>query len=203
MDNEWSEGWTCPDCACEGKVAEETPVVERLPSAEAALGSDPEGVLRAEAAARDCAEAMEPWGAGPVPEKVIWRVGGPLSQPMRAAMPHEAGSHIRKLLFHAWGYRGRSDYGPGLSESLRRPGMFLSRAFWHAQLDWLWRLAAGEGHVIPASYQYVGEHRPPERVVGLTLGDLPNPFAPAVDLWATGYVLDKIEPAGIRLIAPY
>ncbi|MGI5233419.1 hypothetical protein [Actinoallomurus sp. CA-142502] len=62
---------------------------------------DPEGILRAEAAARTVVERLVPWDV-PATDRVVWRVGGPLAKPMRATMPYPRAEVLRRLFFQEW-----------------------------------------------------------------------------------------------------
>jgi hypothetical protein len=73
--------------------------------------------------------------------------------------------------------------------------LFAARAAWHARLDRAWRLAADRGLVVPSSVD-----RP--QAAGRSMADLPNPFAPLVEVWATGYAFADVTGDAIHLIAP-
>jgi hypothetical protein len=80
---EWEEGaWTCGNCGTYRSVPADTPIVDR-PPVPSLLSADPKGVLSAEAAARTSVERLIPWGV-PATDRIVWRVGGPPAEPMRA-----------------------------------------------------------------------------------------------------------------------
>jgi hypothetical protein len=190
---EWEEGaWTCGNCGTYRSVPADTPIVDR-PPVPGPLSADPEGVLRAEAAARTGVERLIPWGV-PATDRIVWRVGGPPAEPMRATMPHPRAEVLRRLFFHHW----RSSLGTVPHTHvpvLDLAGLFARRAAWHARLDRAWRLAAGRGLVVPSSVD-----RP--QAAGRSMADLPNPFAPIVEVWATGYAFADVTGDAIHLIAP-
>jgi hypothetical protein len=121
---------------------------------------------------------------------------------MKATLPHPRAEIIRKLLFLHW----RLDYSDPAGEypALGLRAMFVRRAFWHARLDQCWRLAAERSLVVPASFEFVGIVDLSDRpgVIGRSLAELPNPFAPLVKLWATGYAFADVVADAIHLIAP-
>lgn len=193
-DGDWEDGaWTCAECATYGALAQGTPIVDRPPVPEL-LSADPEGVLRAEAAARTSVERLSPWGV-PAADRVVWRVGGPLPAPMRATMPHQHAENLRRLLFQEWraelGAAAPHEYVPGLDSVSR----FADRAAWHLRLDRAWRRAGELGLTVPVS-----TGRP--AVAGQSMAGLPNPFAPLVEIWAAGYAFADIVDGAIHLIAP-
>ncbi|GLY91322.1 hypothetical protein [Actinoallomurus iriomotensis] len=190
---EWEEqAWTCGDCGTYGAVAVDTPIVDRSPVPEP-FTADPEGILRAEAAARTVVERLVPWDV-PATDRVVWRVGGPLAKPMRSTMPHPRAEVLRRLFFQEWRSSlgtVQHDHVPGWDPASR----FAARAAWHVRLNRAWRLAADRALIVPST---VG--RP--QVAGRSIAGLPDPFAPLIDVWALGYAFADITGDAIHLIAP-
>jgi hypothetical protein len=193
-DGEWEEdAWICGECGKYGSLAQDTPIVDWPPVPDL-LSFDPEGIVRAEEAARASVERLVPWGV-PRTDRVVWRVGGPLHDPMRATMPHPRAEVLRRLLFQEWhaavSAAAPFDYVPGLD----LVGRFAARAAWHLRLDQAWRRAAELGLDVPAS-----AGRP--EIVGRGMAELANPFAPLIEVWATGYAFADVAGDAIHLVAP-
>lgn len=192
-DMVWEEDcWTCGTCGTTGSVAAPTAITDQPPvSVATVLAHDPDGVARAEAAARAAVAHLTAWGV-PGTDRIVWRVGGPLPQPMRATMPHPQAGEIRQV-FSDWRnldhVRGPNVFRPDQHDA------FVKRAAWHLNLDTAWRCASEQGLVVPSS---VG--RP--LVAGRSFTDLGNPFASIVQVWAAGYAFADIVDDAIHLIAP-
>lgn len=201
--DEWEEGWTCGDCGTLGVLAADTPIVDQPPGPEAAaaLTRDPDGLLRAERLARTCVRHLALWDV-PASDRIIWRVGGPLTEPMRATLPHPRTEIIRRLFFGHWNLKHGTHAGAFTDPGYRQT--FINRAMWHAKLDHCWRLAAERSLIVPGSFNNVGIVDLSDRpgVIGHSMADLPNPFGPLVELWATGYAFADVTSDGIHLIAP-
>lgn len=192
---EWEEaGWTCGTCGTTGSVAAQTPIIDwpQGPVVEV-LGADPEGVVRAEAAARTAVERLVSWGV-PGTDRIVWRVGGPLSDPMRATMAHPQAEVLRRLFFIEWRVEIARIRGSGIGQR-DQASAFMERAAWHLKLDLAWRVAAERGLIVPLS---VGR----ASVAGRAIADLANPFASLVDVWSAGYAFADIVEDAIFLIAP-
>jgi hypothetical protein len=191
--SDWEEGaFTCGNCGTYRSVPVDTPIVER-PPVPGLLSADPEGVFSAEAAARTGVERLIPWGV-PATDRIVWRVGGPPTAPMRATMPHPRAEVLRRLFFQEW----RSSLGtvhydhvPGLD----LVSLFAARAAWHVRLNRVWCLAADRGLVVPSSVDH-------PQAAGRSMADLPNPFAPLIEVWAAGYAFADVRGDAIHLIAP-
>lgn len=194
-DMEWEEDrWTCGTCGTVGSVAAPTPITERPErSAQELFDADPEGIARAEFATRSALERLVAWGV-PSTEQIVWRVGGPLADPMRATMPHPRAEVLRQLFFTQWATTLDRVQVP---RDMRwdQFSAFVNRAAWHLTLDRTWRAAAGRGLLVPSSAG-------PAQVVGQPIAELANPFAPLVDVWSTGYAFADIVDGAAVLIAP-
>jgi hypothetical protein len=193
-DDEWEDdAWICVDCGKYGSLAQDTPIVDWPPVPDL-LSLDPEGIVRAEEAARTSVARLAPWGV-PRTERVVWRVGGPLHAPMRATMPHPHAEVLRRLLFQEWRAAVSAAATTDYVLELDLAGRFAARAAWHLRLDRAWRRAAELDLVVPSS-----THRP--EVAGRGMAGLANPFAPLLEVWAAGYAFADIAGDAIRLIAP-
>jgi hypothetical protein len=156
--------------------------------------------LRAERLARTCVRHLALWDV-PAPDQIVWRVGGPLAEPMRATLPHPRAEIIRRLFFAHWKLKYSTHAGAYTDLGYR--AMFINRAVWHAKLDQCWRLAAERSLTVPVSFQNVGLVDLSDRpgVIGRSMADLPNPFGPLVELWGTGYAFANVTSEAIHLIA--
>lgn len=193
MDMRWEDdAWTCGDCGTIGSIAAQTAITDQLPvSVATVLGQDPEGVARAEAAARLAVEHLVGWGV-PGTDRIVWRVGGPLPAPMRATMPHPHAEVIRQL------FSDQRNLGRVRGPNVFRPDQhdaFVKRAVWHLNLDTAWRRASEQDLTVPSTVD-----RP--QVAGRSFAELGNPFAAIVEVWAAGYAFADIVDDAIHLIAP-
>lgn len=152
-----------------------------------AFASDPEGVATAEALAREVMARLAPW-ATPQPPLVLWRVCGRWHVTgERAWGPLRVASTPRMIL-------------PRLGAAMRRRSGE-DTPTWSARGDAVsaaaWRDAASSGRVVPATLL---DGPLPAAVAGRRFADLPDPFAPLVALWNTGYALEAITPRAVVLV---
>lgn len=155
-----------------------------------ALASDPEGVATAEALAVETARRLRDWRpvGGESPPGVasfLW-----LTQrwppPVRGV-----GRYVEEAVLAIVG---------ALPVVERTDG-----AVWQAQVYLRlrdgWDEFVAAGLRVPAVKNYLGG-RVELVTTGRAFADLPNPYAPLVDLWCTGYMLELISDRTARLYAP-
>lgn len=161
-----------------------------------ALAADVPGVMRAEQLAREVLTRVAPWCAWR-PRSVAWK----LVDPARWTAPHgtQAGVFQRlaqgaTVALHRAGdpYRGTSS---GHLRTLKR-SRYGAAAFWDLQRALLWQYASSRGLRLPALDTVPAGFR------GVSLHEVPDAFDPLVQLWATGYALERISAEHLVLIAP-
>ena len=168
-----------------------------------ALASDPRGVATAEACARELAARLAPWKAATPSERVVWRVSGVsgvLPQDgvsVREAAPALATAVDAALVQMA---RGAPDAVPRLA--------FAAPCADDEYAAGVWRRAAADPRASVMSLAddvVTGQSWAPvpERVAGRRYRDLPDPFAPALDLWNLGYGFGGVlDDGAVVLVCP-
>lgn len=164
-----------------------------LLEARALVGAATDAVGRghAEQLARACSDALRQWGVE-IGDAVRWITQAAMDTDLRPV-----GRPVLALLAAA--HRGH-DGERGLVEAIAPFGRALERVRATHQLDgmredWLadldFRSAAALGLQVPAGAP---------RFAGAYFRDLPNPFAPLLAVWATGYVVEAMGEDGITLL---
>jgi hypothetical protein len=178
--------FACLDCGGIGTIDDET---FHAPAAHpwsvetaVAFAADPAGVLRAEALAREVVARLAPWGV-PQPARVVWRVGAPRdATPAALAPPMDAA-------WRAWSAVPRAARLARVPQGSLPDGVWgLVDSQFVAAQQWAACAAVDGGTVL--------------RGEPVRFADLPDPFAPLVALWETGYALDAITAEAVVLVAP-
>jgi hypothetical protein len=153
-----------------------------------------EGVQCAESAARRFCERARPWG-GRSPARAAWLT-------LSATEPTWCGFHNRCLDL----------IGDVLDVILEERGALPpadASVPYEQRLGSLWRVAADLDAVVPAAlsdpyflHGALGPPFVPEALRGARLRDLPDPFEPLAELWATRYRLDGVTDEAIVLAMP-
>lgn len=175
-------------------------VKERL-SVALTLASDPDGVDRAEASALELAASLSGWGT-PVGDRVSWRVGEdvPFDAPAtklfvnavraayealdvtdRAPFILQRCAKVRREVLKASRKAALND-----SECGKALGREIAQA---ALIDFVWNAAAVEA-------LRTDSDSPFGRV---PFSKLPNPVAPLVKIWKTGYFVSSVSERGVVL----
>jgi hypothetical protein len=201
-DNDWEDdSWTCSDCrACGWVPGTERLLAEPASADSAAFTRAASAAPEAEELARSVARALQPWGS-PAPERVAWRIGGPLRS---ALLPVDAGRRLLSdLLLRAWS-ASLQDCEPANWGALLGRGAALAALADDARLQARFEGAAKKGLEVPTSYQHfvstvdLSQHP----LLGRSLAEFSNPFTPLLEIWALGYALDSIEAEHVLLYCP-
>ena len=152
------------------------------------LASDPEGVSTAEALAREAVARWEPW-SGMRPKRVCWAIGSILGKETDHPGPRGPWMAARRAAEIAGSYAPVAAFDKRVTGRAQQ----FSDAFYGSQ-EWSYaasrRLAVQPGP------------KTPEPLVGRRFAELPDPFAPALAIWALGYRIALVEPACVVLFAP-
>jgi hypothetical protein len=208
-DGDWEEdAYECWDC--DGRGHTPGSPVTAAPGREhlLALAAGPGVVAAVEEHARTAAARLRDWGL-PAADGVVWRVGGKLSsvwfRPFVAGAPRDSVDVLGELLDEVWdGQLSDADEGIALDRPLgTRPLPFVN-AQRHAVLRARWRAAAARGLRVPDGYslRFRDVDLTGHPLAGRRLADLPDPFAPLLDIWRAGYTLDGVAGADLLLYAP-
>lgn len=146
---------------------------------------------RAERLARSVADALRAWGE-PVGDEVRW-----VTRSVRATDLRPIGKRVRDLVDSAHrGFDGHLGVRPAealiqaLERASERHGGFDGRREdWYTA--WDFRSVAALGLRVPESAP---------RFAGEPFSRLPDPFAPLLATWATGYVIESIDERGVTLV---
>jgi hypothetical protein len=191
--DEWEEdAWSCSECR--GTGAGPASWVDATPDQThvLAVGAVPEAA-RAERLACETAARLVPWGGEPA-ERVVWRVGSVAAHrlgPITEGIPSAITVAIQDgLLVWKEELAGCADHvaiaPPREARALPYPHVDF-QARMHAR----WSAAASRGLV-------VGPGRP---LAGRAFADLPNPYTPLLEIWRTGFGLDRIADGVVTLYA--
>jgi len=153
--------------------------------------SDPVARAQAEQLAKQAAAALRAWGE-PIGDGLRW-----VSCPARDLDLHKIGKRVHAVAEQAHkGFDGHAGAqpSPALVQALqqacqRHGGISGMRYDW--EIAWDFRSAAALGLRVPASSPCFA---------GLQFADVPDPFSLLLSVWATGFVVDSIDEAGITLV---
>jgi hypothetical protein len=189
----------------------------------AALASDPDGVVRAEALALEIADRLTPWrpsvARSPLPDdggraRFLWR--GWAARPFRILRPGKYGSTLCPLVLEAvaraakdadlvqLGFGWNPGYPDGDESADAAPSTSSLVVPWAEHDGYVaraWpRLVERKARVPPN-----GLTRPLRRdfaAHGERFAVLRNPFEPMAALWQLGYQIDTIDQSAINLAMP-
>jgi hypothetical protein len=147
-----------------------------------------DGMMRAEAEVRELFARLAVWGAGEAPKTIEWkRVESAPRPPATFGGPFELASDAVLEAVERIGVTREA-----LAPADARLPYIVDRVL---RLTHAWRLASERGlEVLPATW-------PPSAVRGRKFAELPDPFAPIVEIWQSGYLLELDEQTAY-LIAP-
>lgn len=191
------ERFGCNPCGCTGNDPAAPVDLEPDEVHRAALADRPSFLL-AEQRAREVAESLVPWGVTP-PERVVWRVSNvfaaTVGSSFRALVPPEVAEPVKDFLRRMCVRElDVDDRRLGLGElGVHSPdgvGELRIRAADHAR----WEAVAAAGLRFPDDL--------PAGVAGRPVADVPNIFAPVLEVWRTGFGLEAVTSEAILLYAP-
>jgi hypothetical protein len=157
-----------------------------------AIASDVAGVLRAEALAREVAARFAPWFPWCDPHAAVWRLFRRVTDVSLHA--DDLLREIRTALARSSRVEPLQPQNGRRASALAPVGSVFERQRECARC-WRWSADARQ-HVQTRGR---GAYRTPASPAALRFDQLANPFPPLFDLWATGYALDRLEPAAVVL----
>jgi hypothetical protein len=166
-----------------------------------ALASAAPALLEAEEHARECAARLAAWGVS-LPDQIVWQVGGPLT-PRRDIFCRALA--VLDFLATDWTVSPLSmAFYTRCGQAPLWKRYFYELAESHVRHDERWKARAADGERLPAMYEpAVGKGLAvPASLVGRSFADVPNPFAPLVEIWRLGFVPEGIGDGPLVLYAP-
>ncbi|MEU0539586.1 hypothetical protein ABZ319_06925 [Nocardia sp. NPDC005978] len=194
-DGYWEEdAWTCGDCGGTGDNPDGSYIPRPSRRHLLTLGSSIDAAREAEIHAWEVVARLRPWGLGSI-DRLVWRVGNRAHHRKGAyltGIPYSVEAQFHRILRH---FDDELSSSEQLVPASLRPDRckqpYVNR-YDEVRNHACWERAAELGLEIPAGEQFSG----------YPFTDLPNPYTPLLQIWLTGFGLDRIEYDEIILYAP-